>query len=70
MLLVLAPLLLGAALTCASMALLGIASLGVILVIGLMFTLLCTLVVLPALIEWREAAVKSFSNSPGRSKRR
>jgi hypothetical protein len=34
----------------------GIASLGVTLVIGLVFTLVCTLVVLPALIEWRRAA--------------
>jgi predicted RND superfamily exporter protein len=37
----------------------GIASLGVVLVIGLVFTLLCTLVVLPALIEWRQAASES-----------
>jgi hypothetical protein len=34
----------------------GIASLGIVLVIGLTFTILCTLVVLPALIEWRRAA--------------
>jgi hypothetical protein len=33
----------------------GIASLGVVLVMGLLFTLLCTLVVLPALIAWRQA---------------
>jgi predicted RND superfamily exporter protein len=31
----------------------GISSLGVVLVIGLVFTLVCTLIVLPALIEWR-----------------
>jgi hopanoid biosynthesis associated RND transporter like protein HpnN len=31
----------------------GIASLGVTLVIGLIYTLVCTLIVLPALIEWR-----------------
>jgi hypothetical protein len=37
----------------------GIASLGTILVIGLVFTLLCMLVVLPALIEWRQAASES-----------
>jgi predicted RND superfamily exporter protein len=37
----------------------GIASLGAVLVIGLAFTLLCTLVVLPALIEWRQAASES-----------
>jgi hopanoid biosynthesis associated RND transporter like protein HpnN len=37
----------------------GIASLGAILVIGLVFTLLCMLVVLPALIEWRQAASES-----------
>jgi hopanoid biosynthesis associated RND transporter like protein HpnN len=37
----------------------GIASLGVMLVIGLVFTLLCTLVVLPALIDWRQAASES-----------
>ncbi|MFQ5418016.1 MAG: MMPL family transporter, partial [Myxococcota bacterium] len=33
----------------------GIASLGVVLVVGLLFTLVCTLIVLPALIAWRES---------------
>jgi hypothetical protein len=33
--------------------------LGAVLVIGLVFTLRCTLVVLPALIEWRQAASES-----------
>jgi hopanoid biosynthesis associated RND transporter like protein HpnN len=37
----------------------GIASLGAVLVIGLVFMLVCTLVVLPALIEWRQAASES-----------
>jgi hopanoid biosynthesis associated RND transporter like protein HpnN len=37
----------------------GIASLGAVLVAGLLFMLLCTLVVLPALIEWRRAASES-----------
>jgi hopanoid biosynthesis associated RND transporter like protein HpnN len=37
----------------------GIASLGTVLVVGLAFMLLCTLVVLPALIEWRRAASES-----------
>ena len=37
----------------------GIASLGILLVIGLVYTLVCTLIVLPALIEWRRAASAS-----------
>jgi predicted RND superfamily exporter protein len=32
---------------------------GAVLVIGLVFTLLCTPVVLPALIEWRQATSES-----------
>jgi len=37
----------------------GISSLGVLLVIGLVYTLVCTLIVLPALITWRRAASES-----------
>ena len=37
----------------------GISSLGVTLVIGLVYTLICTLIVLPALIEWRRAPSES-----------
>jgi len=37
----------------------GIASLGILLVIGLVYNLICTLIVLPALIEWRRAASAS-----------
>ena len=33
----------------------GIASLGIVLVVGLVFTLVCTLIVLPALIAWRDS---------------
>ena len=44
----------------------GIASLGMVLVMGLGFTLLCTLVVLPALIEWKQAASEARSPGSGR----
>ena len=37
----------------------GISSLGTTLVIGLVYTLLCTLIVLPALIDWRRGASES-----------
>jgi hypothetical protein len=37
----------------------GIASLGLMLVMGLLFTLVCTLIVLPALIDWKRHAQAS-----------
>jgi predicted RND superfamily exporter protein len=35
----------------------GMASLGVVLTVGMLFTIACNLVVLPALLEWRQSRV-------------
>ena len=40
----------------------GMASLGIVLTIGMTFTILCNLVVLPALIEWRSLRSSSHQN--------
>jgi hypothetical protein len=40
----------------------GLASLGVVLTIGMLFTIVCNLVVLPALIDWRSQ--RSRERSP------
>ncbi len=48
----------------------GIASLGVTLVVGMLFVLLSTLVVLPALIDWRRSRPEAKGAGPGPPSRR
>ena len=45
----------------------GMASLGIVLSIGMVLTIVCTLIVLPALLEWQRDRSKARSASASRS---